>query len=114
MTGCSKDLYWETCAITIASTSHSAQVKGAVLANLKVFNNNYAKFKLGFMEKLSAEVILRISFMKLHSEVQFKMHDPQEAISINNPLNKPCKAMAAKIEPPKFFRSTVFLLIVFL
>ena len=34
-------------AITMASTSHSVQVKGAVLVNLKVFNNNYPKFKLG-------------------------------------------------------------------
>ena len=39
-------------AITMASTLHSAQAKGSVLVNLKVFNNNYPKFKIGAMEEL--------------------------------------------------------------
>ena len=77
----------ELSAITMASTSHSVQVKGAVLVNLKVFNNNYPKFKLGVMEELCADVISGIGFMKLHSEIKFKLHGPQEIISVNNPLN---------------------------
>ena len=89
----------------MASTSHSVQVKGAVLVNLKVFNNNYPKFKLGVVEELCAEVILGIDFIKLHSKIEFKMYGPQEAISINNHLNKPCNVMAAKIEPPRIFQS---------
>ena len=95
----------EPSAITMASTSHSAQVKGAVLVNFKVFNKNYPKFKLGVMEELCADVILGLDFMKLHSEIEFKMDGPQEAISINRPLNKSCNVMAAKIEPPRIFRS---------
>ena len=43
--------------------------------------------------------------MKLHNEIEFKMHGPQEAISVNSPLNKSCNVMAAKIEPPRIFRS---------
>ena len=101
--GLKLSLKGEPSAITMASTSHSAQVKEAVVVNLKVFNNNYPKFKLGVMQELCADVILGIDFIKLHSEVEFKMHGPQEAISVNNPLNKPCNAMAAKIEPPRIF-----------
>ena len=66
----------EPSAITMASTSHAVQVKGVVLVNLKVFNNNYPKFKLGVMEELCPDVILGIDFMKLHSEIEFKMHGP--------------------------------------
>ena len=43
--------------------------------------------------------------MKQYSEIEFKIHGPQEAISVNCPLNKPCNVMAAKIEPPRIFRS---------
>ena len=99
---------------TMASTLHSVQVEGAILVNLKVFNNNYPKFKLGVMKELCADVILEIDFMKLHSEIEFKMHGPQEAISVNSPLNNPCNVMAAKIEPPEFFDLPVFPQIVFL
>ena len=42
---------------------------------------------------------------KLHSEIEFKMHAPKEAISVNSPLNKYCNVMAAKIEQPRIFRS---------
>ena len=101
--GLKLSLEGEPCAITMAFTSHSAEVKGAVLVNLEVFNNNYPKFKFGVMEELCADVILGIDFMKLHSEIEFKMHGLQEAISVNSPLNKPCNLMAAKIEPSRFF-----------
>ena len=57
------------------------------------------------MEELCADVVLEIDFMKLHSEIEFKMHGPQEAISVNSPLNKTCDVMAAKIEPSRIFRS---------
>ena len=95
----------EPSAITMASTSHSAQVKGVVLVNLKVFNNNYSKFKLEVMEELCADVILGIDFMKLHSKIKFKMHGHQEVISVNSSLNNPHNVMAAKIEPPRIFQS---------
>ena len=62
--GLKLSLEGEPSAITMASTSHSAQVKEAVL----VFNKNYPKFKLGVMEELCA-VILGLDFMKLHSEI---------------------------------------------
>ena len=91
--------------ITMASNLHSVQVKRAVLVNVKVFNNNYPKFKLGVMKELCADIILGIYFMKLHSEIKFKMHGSQKAISVNSPLNNPCNVMAAKIEPPRIFRS---------
>ena len=102
--GLKLSLKGEPSAIIMASISHSAQVKEAVVVNLKVFNNNYPKFKLGVMQELCADVILGIDFMKLHSEIEFKMHGPQEAISVNSPLNKPCNVRAAEIEPPKIFR----------
>ena len=95
----------EPSAIFMASTLHSAQVKGAVLVNLKAFNNDYPKFKLGVMEELCANVILGTHFMKLHSKIEFKMDGPQEAISVNSSLNKPCNVMSAKIEPSRIFRS---------
>ena len=57
------------------------------------------------MEELCADVVFEIDFIKLHSEIEFKMHGPQEAISVNSPLNKPCDVMAAKIEPSRIFRS---------
>ena len=57
------------------------------------------------MEELCADVILGLDFMKLHNEIEFKMHGPQEAISINRPINKSCNVMAAKIKPPRIFRS---------
>ena len=72
----------------MASTSHSAQVKGAVVVNLKVFNNVYTKFKLGVTEELCADVILGTDFMKIRSEIEFKMHGSQKAISVNSPLNQ--------------------------
>ena len=102
--GLKLSLEGEPSAITMASTSHSAEVKGPVLVNFKVFNNNYPKFKLGIMEELCADVILGIDFMKLHSEIEFKMHSTQEGISVNSPLN-PFNVMAAKIKPPRIFRS---------
>ena len=95
----------EPSAITVASTAHPAQVKGTVFVNLKVFNNNYPKFKLGVMEELCADVILGIDFIKLHSKIEFKMHGLQEAIFVNCPLNNPCNVIAVKIKPPRIFRS---------
>ena len=65
----------EPSAITTASTSHSVQVKGAILINLKVFNKNYPKFKLGVMEELCTEVILGLDFMKLNSKSNLKCMD---------------------------------------
>ena len=65
----------EPSAITMASTSHSVQVKGAILINLKVFNKNYPKFKLGVMEELCTEVILGLDFMKLNSKSNLKCMD---------------------------------------
>ena len=103
--GLKLSLEGEPSAITMVSTSHSAQVKGTVFVKLKVFNNNYPKFKLGVMEELCADVILGLDFMKLHCEIELKMHGPQEAISVNSPLNKPCSVMTAKIGPPRIFRS---------
>ena len=43
--------------------------------------------------------------MKLHSEIEFKMHGPQEAISVNSSLNKPCNVMTPKIKSPRIFLS---------
>ena len=55
------------------------------------------------MEELCADVILGIDFMKLNSKIEFKMHSPQEAISVNSPLNKPCNLMPTKIKPQRIF-----------
>ena len=41
--------------------------------------------------------------LKLHSEMEFKMHGPQEAISLSSLLNNPCNMMAAKIKQPRIF-----------
>ena len=43
--------------------------------------------------------------MKLHSEIEFKMHGFQEAFFVNSPLNKTCNIMAARIKPSRIFRS---------
>ena len=57
------------------------------------------------MEELCTDIILGIDFMKLHSQIDFKMQGPQEGISVNRLLGKPCNVIVAEIKPQKFFLS---------
>ena len=91
--------------ITMASTTKIAKVQGTVDVELKVFDNTYLKLKVGVMEELCADMILGLDLMKLHDEVNFQLHGPKEVISVDNNSNKSCNVMAAKIEPPRIFRS---------
>ena len=87
----------------MASTTKIAKVQGTFDVELKVFDKTYSKLKVGVMEELCADMNLGLDFMKLHDEVNFQLHGPKEAISVDNNSNKSCNVMAAKIEPPRIF-----------
>ena len=91
--------------ITMASTSHSVEIKGIVSVELCAFNNTYSELKLGVMKDLCADLILGIDFMKQHKEIKFKFSGNQNAVSINDTRTQVCNVMAANIEPPRIFRS---------
>ena len=58
------------------------------------------------MNQLCADVILGLDFMKMHKEVQFKLHGPNRFIRIGTgsaTTSEACLIMAANLEPPKIF-----------
>ena len=56
----------------MVSISHAGKVHGNAKVDLKANEENYARFNLGEVEKLCADVILGLDFMKLHEGVHFK------------------------------------------
>ena len=58
------------------------------------------------MEELCAEVIFGTDFIILHSKIEYKMHGPQEASSVDGPLKKACKVMRSNHK--KFFNLQYF------
>ena len=95
--------------ISMASVSHAVKVHGNAKVDLQVNEETYARFNLGVVDKLCADVILGLDFMKLHKGVHFNLHGHKSVLQVNPGRTKisdeMCLVMAADVDPPRIFRT---------
>ena len=95
--------------ITMASISYAVKVHSNAKVDLQVNKENYARFNVGVVDKLCADVILGRDFMKLHEGVHFNQQGHKSVLQVNPGRTKHsdemCLVMAANVDPPRIFRT---------
>ena len=95
--------------ISMASISHAVKFHGIAKVDLQVNKDNYARLNLGVVDKLCADVILGLDFMKLHEGVHFNLHGHISVLQVNlgrvKHSDEMCLVTAANVDPPQIFRT---------
>ena len=88
--------------VTLASENLTTKVHGTVRSSINVHGRLYKDIEFGVVDKLCADLILGLEFLKLHKNVVFKFDGNHDNLTVNGAH---CSVGAAKIsKTPEIFK----------
>lgn len=82
--------------VSMASSSFTNSIAHSTMADIKICGKFYSNVKMNVLENLCTDVILGLSFQKLHKSVTFNFDGPEPPFEV-------CGLAALDIDPPDLF-----------
>ena len=82
--------------VSMASASFTNSIAFCTVADVKIRGKLYNSVKINLLENLCTDIILGLSFQKLHKSVTFSFNGPEPPLEV-------CGLAALKVDPPDLF-----------